>query len=182
MLASAARNLAAPPVDGRALHLTVVAVAEPTRGLLYVRAGALQVPAVEDDSALLARVYHLVHVGERRADGLVRRDATNARLGRGDHRVLDELPRQNDHREIGRLVHLPVHLLGVLEQRRDAETLPHDGPPVVVELRDGDHLGILERVVHLRIVLAHTAATNNRHSQLFVGHVSLRPGHAPGTV
>ena len=81
VLASSAGDLAAPPVYGRPLHLAVVAVAKPARGLLNVGAGALEVAAVEDGPLLLTGGDHLVHIGELRADGLVGGDAAHARPG-----------------------------------------------------------------------------------------------------
>ena len=164
MLASAARNLAAPRVHGCSLDLSEVAASNPARGLLNVGAGALEVAAMEDNASLLAGVDHLVHIGELRADGLVGGDAAHTCLGRGDHCVLDELAREDDDGEVGDLVHLLIHLLGVLVERLDAETLANDVPPVVVVLGDGDDLGILEGVVDIGVVLAHTTAANDRHS------------------
>ena len=75
-------------------------------------------------------------------------------LGRGDDRVLDELAGEDDDGEIGDLVHLLVHLLRVLEEGRDAESLADDVASVVIVLGDGDDLGVLEGVVDLGVVLA----------------------------
>ena len=82
VLASAARYLAAPRVDGCALDLSVVAAPEPACGLLNVGAGALEIAAVEDDGPAPQQVAIISSTSESLAPmGLSVEDASHTGPG-----------------------------------------------------------------------------------------------------